>query len=441
MYLLTGNASRSDINFLGINSDLPKTNSRREGERSMVFRNFVERSALIVTTSTFLCHATAVHADVEPREYLLGGWGGARAALVEDGIDIQSVLTTDLLRNSRGGLEKGSAALFNYDLSVAIDTEKLGGWADGTFFIYFLGNFGDSIGDRTGDTQGVSNIQAPTSFKLYEAWYNHDFYDGSLSVLAGLHDYNSEFDALEYSSSLINSSFGISPDISQVGPSIFPTTALAVRVKARPSETTYLQGAIYDGIPGDPNNSRGTHIRFDSQDGIFGAIEAGATSAVEASEDGYYKIALGGWTHTAEFEDFRGEIRDSNQGFYGIGELSLWREESGRGLGTFFQAGFTRGDRNQVQSYLGAGFAFQGPFEQRVEDLCSLGVAYARNSSQFRALSTDTETGELAVELTYRFQLTPYLAIQPDLQWVRDPGTSKELDDVLLVGVRAEVVL
>jgi porin len=395
----------------------------------------------VVASSALTLQFASAQSEAEQREYLFGGWGGARSDLAEKGIDVQSILTTDFLANTRGGIERGTATLFNYDLSATIDTKKAGAWSDGTFFIYFLGNFGESIGDLTGDSQGVSNIQAPRSFKLYEAWYNHDFSDGAFSVLVGLHDYNSEFDALEYAGSLINSSFGISPDIAQVGPSIFPTTALALRLKAKPSETSYIQGAVYDGIPGDPNNSRGTHIKFDSGDGVFGALEGGFVSSKESNEDGYYKVALGGWHHTAEYEDYQGVLRDLNQGMYGIGEASLWRDESGRGLGAFFQSGFARGDRNQVQSYFGGGFAYQGLFEERVDDILALGFAYARNSSQFRSYTEGAETGELALELTYRFQITPYFALQPDFQWVKDPGTDPELDDVILLGVRTEVVM
>lgn len=119
----------------------------------------------------------------------------------------------------------------NFDLTVSLDTEKAKLWQGGTVFLYVLGNFGEAATGIVGNTRATSNIEAPETIKLYEAWYNQDFAEGKLSLLVGLHDYNSEFNALEYSGGLRHSSFGIEPDISQVGPSIFPTAALATRVK------------------------------------------------------------------------------------------------------------------------------------------------------------------------------------------------------------------
>jgi porin len=71
-----------------------------------------------------------------------------------------------------------------------------------------------------------------------------------------------------------NSSFGISPDISQVPPSIFPTTSLAFIVSLL-SGGGYLHLGAYDGGPGDPDDPRGTHIILDGDDGIFCALEGG----------------------------------------------------------------------------------------------------------------------------------------------------------------------
>ena len=224
----------------------------------------------------------------------------------KDGIVIEAALSADFLRNVSGGIEEEGTILGNFDLTIELDTQKVGWWSNGTFFAYFLGNFNSNEGmtNYAGDFQTSSNIEAPEAFRLYEFWYEHAFSD-NLSFLVGLHDYNSEFNTLEYGSLFTNSSFGISPDISQVGPSIFPSAALAARVAYRPTQNSYILAAVYDGIPGDPNHEKRTAIEFNSGDGIFSSLEAGVTDG-EAHDEEYYKLALGIWYHSAEVENFAG---------------------------------------------------------------------------------------------------------------------------------------
>ena len=285
----------------------------------------------------------------------------------------------------------------------------------------------------------MDNIATDESFKLYEAWYQQNFLEDRLSFLAGLHDYNSEFDALNFAGNLINSSFGISPDISQVGPSIFATTSLAARVRYSTEDLVYVQGAIYDGVPGDPENPRGTHVDLHSGDGAFYGFETGY-----AGEDGpdYWKAAVGAWYHTAEFEDFAGNARDHNGGFYLIAEKRLTQEEdAAQGLGAFFQLGRTSAARNPFATYVGGGVQYTGAIESRDEDAVSFGFAYARNGSEFRNSDPDFTRGELALELNYRAVVLPWFALTGDLQYIVDPGTSRSVDDATVLGVRAELAM
>lgn len=377
--------------------------------------------------------------EQESRSYLLGDWGGERTALADKGVAFEAIITTDLIANVSGGLERTSRVLSNFDLTAALDTEKLGWWSGGTFFAYVLGNVGGDPTSFVGDTQASDNIETYDTAKLYEAWYEHLFMDGAVSIKAGLHDYNSEFNALEYAGTLINSSFGIEPDISQVGPSIFATTALGVRLMFQPTDHFYLMTVVYDGIPGDPENPRGTRVRFDDGDGVFWGTELGATSS---EEDPYYKVAVGGWYHTAEFEDYSGNLRDSNGGLYGIAEYTLFTEDDdAQGLGVFFQSGFARADRNQVAHYYGAGLTYTGLIPSRDADTVSIGMALARNASGFRSLGEGVSAAEVAFEFTYRLPVTEYFSIQPDVQYIRNPGTDPEVDDAVVLGVRTELAL
>ena len=218
-------------------------------------------------------------AEGDPNPWLLGDWGGKRSALAEKGIDIEAVATVDVLGVVSGGIEQGVESPANFDLAVQIDTGKAGWWNNGTLRLYLLGNTGGDTTNLLGALQVASNIEAPDTVKLYEAWYEHKFVDDKLSVLAGLHDLNSEFYVSDLGGVFLNSSFGNGQEIGQIAPSIFPTTAMAVRVKVSPTETTYVMGAVYDGVPGDPTDPYGTHVDFNDHDGVLAIGEAGLTGA------------------------------------------------------------------------------------------------------------------------------------------------------------------
>ncbi|MEJ2700550.1 MAG: carbohydrate porin, partial [Desulfuromonadales bacterium] len=362
------------------------------------------------------------------------------------GVDAEVELTLDAMENLRGGVKRAGTVLGNVDVTFTADTAKAGWWENGTFFLFLLGNFnvGGMLSDKVGDLQGTSNIEAPEAFKIYEAWYEHRFFGGRLSLLAGLHDYNSEFDVLEYASEFINSSFGISPDISQVGPSIFPTTAPALRLKAQPTPGSYLLAAVYDGVPGDPELPQRSHLGFSSNDGVFAGMEGGLTKGEPGGAD-YFKLGVGGWILTANVEDYTGQAHDFNHGLYLIAEKTLFSEgKEAQGLGAFAQFGFADPHRNQIGSYWGAGMQYTGLIPGRDHDVAGLAVASARNGEHYRRFMkaeemTPTEHAETAIEATYVAEVLPWLEVQPDVQYIIHPGTDPTLDNALVAGVRLEV--
>lgn len=379
--------------------------------------------------------------------YLLGDWAGLRPAMEQKGITAEAVLTTDFLYNTHGGAKRDGAILGNMDLTFKLDTAKAGWWQNGTLFLYFLGNFGSNtpMTEIVGDVQVSSNIDTNHAVKLYEAWYEHKFIDGRISILAGLHDFNSEFDALEYASLFINSSFGISPDISQVGPSIFSSTALGARLKVQPTETSYLLAALYDGVPGDPDHPKRTAIILKKDDGVFTAVESGLSAGQPGGKE-YFKIGGGAWLHTANVESFDGRQNDENYGFYFIAEKTLFSEhEDGQGLGGFVQLGWADENRNQIARYWGVGLNYTGLIPGRDRDCIGLAVASARNGGKFMEYSNNVEGvpvdhTETAIELTYRAELQPWLSIQPDFQYIINPGMNKSLKDAFQIGSRVEII-
>lgn len=384
-------------------------------------------------------------------DHLLGDLLGVREALGAHGLSFELFTTVDYGANVSGGAARGDTVLFNFDLITELDTAAAGLWAEGRLFLYLLADTGAPLSALSGEIQTASNIEAPESIKLYEGWYEHSFADGKLSALAGLHDYNSEFVVLETALPLLQSSFGIQGEIAQVGPSIFPTTALAVRIEAQPAEGTYLLGALYDGVPGEPGKTKGTRIHLGGDDGLFWAAEGGVA---RNEVDQFYKLGLGGWIHTAKVTDLSGEQETRNRGVYLIGEHQLFREsdhtppEAGtsgskkaQGLNGFLQLGAAKEETNLISEYYGAGVSYTGLFAGRDQDALTFGIAHARISSDARKADESRAGAETVVELNYRAPITGYLAVTPDIQWIINPGGSKDPDDALVLLLRTELTL
>jgi len=358
---------------------------------------------------------------------ITGTWGGQREALDEQGVTLEAVYTGEFARNFKANPvtangQKKTVYQSDTDLTLTLDTEKAGLWAGGTLFVYGLGNTGGNPTDYTGDLQGYSNIEAPNQWIVHEAWYEQVFGDGSFSILAGLHDMNSEFYVSEFGSLFLNSSFGIGPDLSgNVAASLFPKAALGVRVKVQPTENTYVQAAMYDGDS--------TTRNFKAAEGKLWVAETGFSS-----DSGTYKV--GYWQHTAN-KTFGAQTFSSDYGAYAVIDQELLQLQNDGVIAGFLQYGAAPKERNEIYTYIGAGLHMHGLVPSRVED--DLGLAVAR--ADFHASVNAAKVSETAVELTYRLVVTPWFAVQPSLQWIHHPG-GDAVAPVLTAGLlRFEITL
>jgi porin len=368
--------------------------------------------------------ATASRA--QDQQWLLGDWNGKRQALAEEGFEFEFVLTVEGVQNVAGGIARSSRGLTNLDLIMDAWGKALGLSEDGDLHLYLLGNSGGAPTEMIGDIQATSNIEAPDTFKVYEAYWRQRHADDRIAWLLGLHDYNALFDSLDAASHFTNSSFGISPDISQVPPSIFPTTSLAFIVSLLSGDVGYVHLGAYDGGPGDPDDPQGTHIILDDDDGIFYALEGGIQN-----DQTHSKLAIGGWYRTTNFEsEFSGRTYNDNSGLYLIGETDLTDHWAG-----FFQLGNTDKDRNQIGWYGGVGFVYSALMTE--DDLFGIGMAYARNSEEYVDLNPSADEFEMALEFTYKFHPNPWLTVQPGLQFIKNPGMDPDLDDAVALSLRA----
>lgn len=114
-----------------------------------------------------------------------------------------------------------------------------------------------------------------------------------------------------------------------------------------------------------------------------------------------------------------------------------------RRLNPFGQLGIGDPRANQFAFYTGGGAVLSGLFPGREADKLGVAVAAAHDGNQFierqRQASNPVGRSEVTVELTYLARLRPWLAVQPDLQYVVNPGTDPTLKNALVTMLRFEI--
>lgn len=348
--------------------------------------------------------------------------------------------TGELWQNTGGGMRSGSAYLSDAGLTIESNFAGLFGGVDAGLFAYFLWNNSTTFSDRyVGDAQVVSNIDAPQAIRVYELWYEQNLNE-DVSLRFGLYDLNAEFDAISTASLFINSSHGIGAEYGQsgvAGPSIFPVTSLAARFDLAIDDQNLLRYAILDGVPGDPNDPSRTTIDLGGGDGVLHALEYNYTTT------GGARFGIGGWLYSAEFDRIEATASrprdDGNGGLYGFVEAPLYRSDSGVSVRGFLRYGIANDALNIFDRYAGAGVVARGLVPTRPNDRLGLAVASAGIGAAWDRATGGADSHETSIELTYSTQVTDWLRVQPDVQYILNPGGNPVLDNAFVVGLRFEL--
>lgn len=401
---------------------------------------------------------------------LSGDWGGARKRLYDAGVQADLLYTADYLRNNSGGLKHGGAYMGHVDLVLQFDGEKLFGWRGGSAVVQLISNSGGRVNlNYVGSLMGVDNLEAPVNRSgIFKAWLQQSFLDDKASLRVGLYPIDSEFYVTDASGVFVHPSLGMAAEVasfgSLAGPSIYPTSTYAARLRIDPDPAWYAMLAVSRGIPSERIATAGPNVSWQKGTGSmligevgFSPAKAGLLNNRSPSEEKdefepISKLALGLWRYTPRFPellavDAAGEpLLATHWGAYALAEQTLWRvPESNRDLAAFLRYGFTDGKTNTLDYSFSAGLSFRGPFAGREKDAFGIAATRAHAGPQGRAqLSAEigeplSSTAETVVEMTYRAPLAPGVVVQPVVQRIFNPGLA--LPNATVAGVRLQLAL
>ena len=380
------------------------------------------------------------------------------------GVCVNAGLLVDGFANLRGGVRRGAVALGQLTAATTVDlgealSPALDGWRFGASVVGIYGR--QPTANLVGSLAAVSNAEALSAPRLSALWLERGWED-VLSLRAGQLAVDTEFTVAEAAENLVNGTFGWPVGLATSLPSggvAYPFAAPGARLAlGAPDKGTGLRMGVFSGDPAgrpgegtDPQRHNRFGTTFSFSGGTFLIVEAvtGGTA-----EDGPrpWTAKLGAWTlRRGGFDSQRldsaglsladpdaGPPRRfaNNQGVYGVGEATLWREGQ-RNLALFARAFAQPGDRNLVSLQTDAGLAWRGAFGRDDETL-SLGASLARIGRDARRLDQDAAAfsdarperdHELVLEANYDVALAGGgLHLRPGLQWLLHPA-ARTIDD------------
>lgn len=417
--------------------------------------------------------AAAPAAADEPAPYgdtLLGNWAGFRGRLYADGIDLRVGYASETAADVQGGSKTGVRYTDQYTFGSTFDLDKLLGLDHALFQV--------SITDRNGRNLS-SDVHLDTlqqvqevfgrgqTWRITQFWYRQTYLDNALDVKLGRLTEGEDFTS--FSCEFMNLTFCGAPPGNIVGSYWYnwPVSQWAGRVKLLSPDFGYAQIGAYEVNPsylsrryafnlGDPPGATGA---------LIPAEIAWLPSFGPAKLAGSYKI--GAWYNTSQTADVvnntQGQILAiaggqplEHNGAYGAYVNFQQRITQGaaahdQGMSVFLN--ITTADRRTatLDNQVALGVFYNAPFDSRPAD--QLGIAFGRTHVNGRVAAAEQaenaaglgpvgiQHSEYAGEVYYHLHVIDGLALQPNLQYVHQPGGIAKNTDDIIVGLKVAISL
>jgi porin len=253
------------------------------------------------------------------------------------------------------------------------------------------------------------------------------------------------------------------------GAPAYPLSSLGARLQVKPTDNQTILAGVFDDNPGGGAFSDDAQM-LDNHGTNFN-LNTGALWIAEYQYSlpgnflpGTYK--LGGWYDSGHYPDQRygtdglslanpasngnAIMHRGNYGIYIVADQTVWKSStnSARTLNLFGRVMGAPDTQNEIDFSFNGGVTMTAPLPGRDNDQAGIDFGLARVSSRAAALDRDSGlpargTEEL-LEFTYDAQVTPWLMVQPDIQYIVSPGggildpnnPTHKLDNELVIGLR-----
>jgi len=393
-----------------------------------------------------------------------GDWS-LRTRLADEGITFNVQYAAEGWSNVTGGESTGTVYTGSMSLQGNIDLQKLVGWQGASVSTrwYWLSGQDLSATNLGNNIFTVSNIAGFPTFRMNELWFQQNFLSDRISIRLGQLAADSQFGISTYDAVFLNGTFGWSPDlytnIPNGGPG-YPMGALGVQLALTPWNWFTYQVAVFQGNVFAQNvNRHGFRWDLSPSNSYFSIHELIFRTNQGAGANGLPgEFKIGGWFDTVPDPD-ADSTQPWNYGLYFILDQMLYRapqpasvsvitnsckqtaapSPTDKGLGIVTHIGLAPRNSSVINFYVDCGLNYKGLIPTRDNDVLGVAFAYGHLNNNLQGNDGSSNPGyEMVLEATYQIMLTPWVTLQPDVQYVIQKSNA-DIPNALVVGTHATV--
>jgi porin len=415
---------------------------------------------------------------------LSGDWWGLRNFLDDSGVEISASYTNNIAGNPVGGQSQSFAYADNISFGLQLDFEKIIGWQGLTLTTSALDRNGSNLSARNiGNQFTVQQVYGTETIVFYALVLEQRLLDNKLGIKVGRFATGDDFASSPLYWLYMNNGIDGNPQALPVntGFSAYPAAVWGSRVRFDPTPEWFAMAGIYQVANLDLYRDHGLNWSMRPSDGVLMIGQVGWTpeffkkpatshstspdgksvaSAKSLSEGktirptetpelrglpGHYWF--GAYYSPAQYAQFGStETASNSYGFYWHADQMIWQESPGSDQGLTLWSAFVLSPQQNIAKLpfqANAGIVYRGVVPTRDKDVTMLGFVYGNFSDDYASTVAATGAGspgyEIALEAGYRFQITKFAYVQPNLQWIINPGGTGNIPNALVLGAQMNV--
>lgn len=386
--------------------------------------------------------------------YMFGDWGGERTRLAEQGVTFDFNNIGDFQTNVAGSEVHHATYFGRFRVSVDVDFKKLADF-DGELFFSGIWQYGRNLsGQYLNVNTLTSSIAGEESERIDQLWYQQGFADNMFKIKLGQVAPVNEFGATDFFDILFNDELGYAPNALFPAKQPFsPAGKPGVILWGDLSELTpglYVKTGVFTAYNNAYRPDKyGVDYSNDFDHGMAGSFEIGYQEQ-NTIYNGVYKTGINANGLNIYTNPATGQHESGDYTAYAIAEKTVYRPkgvdgklELKKGLDLLMEFVAAPGDRNSLQYEITTGARYTGLIPGRDDDKVGLGFIYSDNSysssQAYQTLNGRSLSGEATVELDYQYNPTPWFSLQPDTQFIIDPGGDSTRSLIVVLGLRTIV--
>jgi len=403
---------------------------------------------------------------------LTGDWWGMRNLLDADGVSFSATYTNNIAGNPVGGKTRSATYTDNLGFGANLDFGKLIGWPGASLVISGLNRAGTSLSQvAIGNQFTVQQVYGEQTVMFFALAFEQKLWDDRVSLKLGRFAAGDDFASSPLYWIYMNNGIDGNPQALPVNTkfSTYPVATWGGRLRLEPSrETTALFGIYQTANHGYQPAYHGLDWSIRPGDGVFLIAQLGWTPTffppgsspelAQPKDAGKQTAPAAGCGYPAHFwfgayyspwdygQFGTAATAPYSYGFYWHADQMVFREKPGSDQGLTIWSAFVYSPQQSVAKLpfqANAGLVYQGLVPSRDQDQAIFGAIYGLFSSDYARSTAQSGGGspsyELDLEWGYRIQFSKFLYVQPDLQWVINPGGAHNIPNALVLGAQCGV--